>query len=183
MYLKWYKFRLIIPVIISFIFLIYGIYESWSAGIVTQQQEALLVHTTVMIARAKDILRFTNESELNMQRYIITDFNTTYLDHYKISRNKAAVGIVELQKLMQKCPNQQNSILTLKPLIQQRLQELDNIYFISLDKGRSSAILMLKYYDGKLITDEIKGMIETIEERENQLLLKRQKVYIQAAHK
>ena len=105
MYLKWYKFRLIIPVIISFIFLIYGIYESWSAGIVTQQQEALLVHTTVMIARAKDILRFTNESELNMQRYIITDFNTTYLDHYKISRNKAAVGIVELQKLMQKCPN------------------------------------------------------------------------------
>jgi methyl-accepting chemotaxis protein len=129
----------------------------------------LSVHTYKVLQELEGLLSSLKDAETGQRGYIITG-GMNYLDPY----NSAVTGINQqlknIRNLTSDNPNQQHRLDILEPLITKKFNELNETITLRKDKGFQSAEKVVATDLGKQVMDEIRKVVVTMENEENNFL-------------
>lgn len=126
-----------------------------------------LVHTGEVLEKLETVSSNLKDAETGQRGYIITG-QERYLKPYIAALAKVKPEIQELRTLTADSPNQQRRLNTLDSLTQEKFTELDQTINLRRDKGFEAAQKVVLTDQGKQVMDEIRTLIQEMENEERQ---------------
>lgn len=134
--------------------------------------EKLVSHTQEVIAKSNALLLTMVDAETGQRGYLITG-NSTYLEPYNLAISNIDYQIKQLQTLTADNPVQQTNINNLKPLVDERLNQLETVLQIEKTQGFTSVQITINQNNGKATMDKIRSLVGDMENEEETLLASR----------
>ncbi|WP_193196896.1 response regulator [Nostoc sp. MG11] len=144
-------------------------YQSTSELIESSRREK---HTYQVLNQLNQLSSQLINAETGQRGYIITG-EQRYLQPYSAAMERLNQQIKELQKLTEDNPNQQNRLYRLQPLINQRMAVMKNVIELRQIQGLEPAQKAILTDSGKQLMDEIRKLLQAMENEENVLLKQR----------
>jgi PAS domain S-box-containing protein len=129
-------------------------------------------HTYKVIDVSENLLSNLKDAETGQRGYLLT-LTPEYLEPFYQSQPSIRRAIGQLKQLTQDNPAQQRSIERLELLISQKLQELDQTTQLAKQQQSQAALAIVRQNQGKAWMDQIRQVIDTVEQRERLLLTQR----------
>jgi methyl-accepting chemotaxis protein len=126
-------------------------------------------HTYQVLDKNSDLLSSLKDAETGQRGYLLTG-EDHYLDPYRAALNNIDGNFQALRKLTADNQAQQRRLETLWPLITEKLNELKDIIELRRTKGLAAAQKEVLTDLGKKTMDEIRAVVQAMEDEENVLL-------------
>lgn len=159
-----------VSIILSFILILYALYESWAAGASARNNANMTIHTALVLTKSEQLLRHAIDTEVGMRRYFVTFENTQYLTMYGNSKRLMLENAGELQQLTRDNPMQQKRVATINKQIENKVAELQNMLLVSKTQGREAAYNLIAKDQGKVTMDNLRADIAAVQEMEKRIL-------------
>lgn len=137
-----------------------------------QNESSLVAHTNLVIARLQEVRSLISQAEASQRGYLISQ-QETYLTPYKNASQAVPAKLAELRGLFTDNPSQQNNLVTLQPLIEQRLSLLQKGIDINRQNGFEAARANIQTNNGAALMGQIQAGISAMIAEENGLLQQR----------
>lgn len=134
--------------------------------------EKLVSHTQEVIAKSNALLLTMVDAETGQRGYIITG-NSAYLEPYNLALSNIDSQVKDLQILTADNPVQQTNINNLKPLVDERLSQLETVLQIEKTQGFASVQTIINQNNGKATMDKIRSVVNDMINEEDALLAAR----------
>ncbi|MEW5842108.1 MAG: CHASE3 domain-containing protein [Bacteroidota bacterium] len=154
------------------IMIIIGVVSYGSLGR-TIESVQLRIHTYLVIQKLEGLLSSLKDAETGQRGYILTNDNK-YLAPYHSAVVVIDQQLKSLKDLTVDNQNQQRRLDNLEPLITKKLNELKETITLRKEKGFQSAEKIILTDAGKQIMDDIRKIVESMKNEENDLLKVRQ---------
>ncbi len=136
------------------------------------ETSAWIKHTHEVIASILLVESLLKDAETGQRGYLLTN-QARYLEPYEDALQKIAEEIEKLTFLTQDNQKQQENILDIENLIQNKLDELEETISLQSTQGSASALSIVLSDKGKNIMDNIRKKIFEMESEERGLLVER----------
>ncbi|BAZ11882.1 two-component hybrid sensor and regulator [Calothrix sp. NIES-4071] len=133
------------------------------------ENERSLAHTHKVITELEKTLSTLKDAETGQRGYLLTG-DDSYLKPYQAAINTVNQQIGGLQQLTSDNPKQQQRIVDLKKSVDAKLTELESTIDIQLTQGQQAALQVVRSNRGKLIMDEIRRQVASLQLEERKLL-------------
>ncbi|MBE9225167.1 CHASE3 domain-containing protein [Phormidium sp. LEGE 05292] len=127
------------------------------------------LHTKVVLVKLEEVLSELKDAETGQRGYLLTG-EDIYLTPYYTALPKLNKEIQELRKLTSDNPNQQQQVNNLKPLIDQKLAEIQQTITLRKNRGFNAALQVVRTNEGKQLMDKIRKRIDLMKVEEDRLL-------------
>ena len=134
-----------------------------------------IVHTHEVIESLDHIIKNLDDAETGQRGYLLTE-EERYLEPYKLATVKINEDIDELQELTGDNPVQQKNIDELKPMVAEKLAELEETINLRRAGDMEAAINLVLTDRGKNVMDKIRVLIQDMVDEEQRLLKERSQV-------
>ena len=136
------------------------------------ENDRLVAHTDEVRRGLAELLSNLKDAETGQRGYIITGADS-YLGPYE-----AAIGTIKgtfdnVQQLTSDNPNQQRRLASISPLIDTKLAELKQTIDLRRSQGFDAAVKVVTTNEGKIVMDQIRGLIADADHEEADLLAQR----------
>lgn len=128
-----------------------------------------LIHTREAIETLEEVSSELKDAETGQRGYLITG-QERYLKPYLVALEKIEPEVQALRKQIEANPNQRQRLDTLDSLIAEKLAELDQTIYLRREKGFEAARQVVLTNRGKQAMDEIRRVIQEMEEEERERL-------------
>jgi len=155
-------------VIIVLIFLAINTFSFINLNLFTQQSD-LEKHTFKVLTNLEQILTSLIDAETGQRGYILTG-QTRYLEPYDRGIVLATIEINDVKDLTSDNPKQQQKIIELKRLITDKVEELQETIDLRAQDKVDAAIAIVLSDRGKDLMDNIRNVIDEMEDEESRLL-------------
>lgn len=132
----------------------------------------LVAHTNEVLVHTESLLSSVKDNESGSRGYVLTG-QKAFLDQVERSKKRTEEELKLLKLLTAGNPVQQKMIDTLSVHINNRIAFSDNNIHTYNQDGAEAAMEIVRTGKGRLISEEIKNVIDTIRSTENILLLQR----------
>ena len=153
----------------------FGLHIVFNIGKESRNASRLVDHAQQVLVQTKGILVACREIETSSRGFVITG-NDEFLELLDSSIKSVNFHITQAFVIAADNPDQQSRLNALKPLVKQKI---DNAIFVietRRTKGFQAASDLVSIRTGKRIMDEIQNKVSQIENEEQSLLERRQKV-------
>ncbi len=150
------------------ILLIIGI-SSYGSFTRTNDSVQLRIHTYKVLQDLEGLLSSLKDAETGQRGFIITG-EKKYLDPFNSAVAVVNQQIKDLRDLTSDNQNQQRRLDNLEPLITKKFNELNETIALRKDKGFQDAEKAVATDLGKQIMDDIRNVVDKMENEENNLL-------------
>ncbi|HEY9295508.1 MAG TPA: CHASE3 domain-containing protein, partial [Phormidium sp.] len=134
-----------------------------------QQATAIELHTKAVQVKLEEVLSQLKDAETGQRGYLLTG-EEIYLAPYNEALPRLSQEIQGLRKLTSDNPNQQRQLNNLKPLVDQKLAELQQTITLRKNRGFDAALQVVRTNEGKRLMDEIRERINLMKIEEDRLL-------------
>ncbi len=141
-----------------------------------------VVHTHEVLENIEGVLSTLKDAETGQRGFILTG-QDRYLEPYTHAAGLIQNRLAKLADLTADNPDQQAAIGRLKSLAGMKFSELQQTIDLRRNSGTEAATKVILADRGKRIMDEIRGLLGQMEERERQLLQKREQQSESAARR
>jgi CheY-like chemotaxis protein/signal transduction histidine kinase/CHASE3 domain sensor protein len=132
----------------------------------TSQQE---IHTYLVLSHLEDLISTIKDAETGQRGYIITG-EEDYLEPYIAARDSLDPKLEALSQLVADNETQLRNLETLEPLIDRRFAILQEVIAIRRTRGFGDAAQIVQIDRGRQVMEEIRSLIEQMEDEERRLL-------------
>lgn len=133
----------------------------------------LMAHTYQVLEHLERVLSELQDAETGQRGYIITG-EERYLGPYNAAIKIIEKEIKDVSELIVDNPGQQRRIKEIIPLIDSKFAELKETIDLRRTQGVDAALKIVITDKGKKIMDDIRKVIDRMENEENALLIKRE---------
>jgi methyl-accepting chemotaxis protein len=144
-------------------------YRSTTVLLQTGQQ---VTHTYQVLQQIEQIFSELKDAETGQRGYVLTGLNR-YLEPYSAATQKLTGAFETLRRLTADNPAQQRRLDAMRPLITDKLAELEQTIDLRRRSGFEPAVALVKTDRGKRIMDDIRQLMDQMEGEENALLTER----------
>jgi len=134
-----------------------------------QQATAIELHTKAVIVKLEEVLSQIKDAETGQRGYLLTG-EEIYLTPYYKALPKVSQEIQDLEKLTSDNSYQQQEIKILKPIVDQKLAELQQTITLRKNQGFDAALQVVRTNEGKQLMDLIRKRINLMKAEEDRLL-------------
>jgi len=136
-----------------------------------QQKETTerVAQSRLTLQKLESVLSSVKDAETGQRGYLLTG-QESYLEPYKLALKKIDQQIEQLKTLTVADPYQQQQIVSLKPLIAQKLVELKETIDLKQNQGFDAAVSIVLTNQGKVLMDQIRNTIEQMQGETNEQL-------------
>ena len=114
----------------------------------------------------ENVISYLKDAETGQRGYLLTG-DVAFLEDYKGARENVMGLVASIQEQTKDNPSQLSNSITLKALAESRLNDLQQ--YIDLKRG-GQPIEVIELKEGKAIMDQVRALINKMEETENNLL-------------
>jgi PAS domain S-box-containing protein len=139
-----------------------------------------VVHTHEVSEKLEHVLSVLKDAETGQRGFLLTG-EERYLEPYNPAMSEIQNDIDMVAGLTRDNPGQQKSILQLRRLAGDKLDELRETIKLRRDGGTDEALRVVRSDRGKKIMDQIRVLVSQMESRESELLDVRGRAAIEAA--
>jgi len=139
-----------------------------------------VTHTYQVLDTSSSLLTQLSDAETGQRGYLLTG-EERYLEPYRSALDQIEKAFATLAALTSDNPKQQGRLVTLRPLLAAKLDELAETIRLRRDKGFDAAVEIVRTDRGKKAMDDIRRLIYDLDQEENQLLRDREAVAARAA--
>jgi diguanylate cyclase (GGDEF)-like protein len=139
----------------------------------SEEAEEWITHTHLVQSSLSQVLSALQDAETGQRGYLLTE-DAKYLEPYVDAVARLDGVLTTLQTLTSENPNQQNKLNRVKPLIDKKLEELKETIVLMKTQGLESALTIVVSDKGKQFMDQIRSIINEMENEESALLIDRQ---------
>lgn len=129
-------------------------------------------HTHEVLAELEEVVSLLKDAETGQRGYLITG-EDRYQEPYVLALPEISMAIDEVQELTSDNPVQQQRIAQLRPLVQAKLDELQETIDLRTNEGFEAALAVVLTDAGKQVMDDIRGVISEMDAEERSLLVVR----------
>ncbi|HXI11100.1 MAG TPA: response regulator [Thermoanaerobaculia bacterium] len=129
-----------------------------------------VVHTDEVIARIRQLLATIADSESSQRGYLLTG-NTTFLEPYNQGLSGIPRALSQLRTLVLDNPAQQSRLQVLGRVIDEKVMVLADGVRIRTEEGSEAAQRFVAYGRGKSTMDQIREILQEMEQEESRLLV------------
>ncbi|NJK53671.1 MAG: hypothetical protein HC936_14265 [Leptolyngbyaceae cyanobacterium SU_3_3] len=129
-------------------------------------------HTQKVLGKTDFVLLQLREAEVGQRGYLLTT-DPNYLEPYHQAKTTLKQEIDILRKLTANAPNQQRRVAKLHPLIDAKLDELQQTIVLQESQNPGAALAIVRSHQGKNLTEQIRTILEEIKAEESQVLEQR----------
>jgi PAS domain S-box-containing protein len=147
-------------------------------GMISYQNTRILIDasnqvqkTQEKINKLEELLSEMKDAETGQRGYILTG-QESYLEPYQGVVRNIDQKIVKLKNLIADKPNQQKQFATLESLIGAKLAILKQTIYLRQNQGFEAALQVIQTNQGKYLMDDIRKIINDIENEDKRLLQK-----------
>jgi len=126
-------------------------------------------HTHKVLADLEDVLGKLTDAETGQRGFLLTAENE-YLEPYNAAVGVLRQDISDLKELTKDNPNQQRRLSKIDVLVTEKLTELNETIQLRRKKGLEAALILVRSGMGKKVMDNIRSIIDEMENEENALL-------------
>jgi|SRR5215510_6116070 len=133
--------------------------------------EEWVVHSHQVLDTLRSLLSSTTDAETGQRGFLITG-RTTYLEPYEAGKAAVQLRLSRMEELTRDNPSQQKRIEALRPMVADKLEELQRVInvFRSRGGGFEAARAIELDDDGKRLMDGIRAKVAEMMASENSLL-------------
>ena len=142
-----------------------------SAGLLTTEYG--VAHTFQVLGKSETILSVLKDAETGQRGFLLTG-EERYLEPYTASLTAIQDAVGEVRDLTVDNPAQQDRIVELEKGITAKYEELQQTIDLRRTAGFDAAVAVVLTDEGKIVMDQIRGIVEEIKAAEETLLLERQ---------
>ncbi len=139
-----------------------------------------IVHTHTVTTALEQTLSLLKDIETGHRGYVITG-EESYLEPYHNAQRVLPPLLEEVQRLTADNPQQQRRLAELRPLIEQRVALNQEGVALRAHQGFEAAQQLLLAGQGKQIMDDIRSLMQTMEQEEHDLLRRREQESVETA--
>jgi methyl-accepting chemotaxis protein len=132
----------------------------------------LVAHTHEVLEHVANVLSLLKDAETGQRGYVITG-DEAYLEPYQAVVNSIPNVVKELRQLTADNPNQQKRIDEVEPLIAAKLAELKQTIDLHRKGNLEEATKVVRGGEGKKIMDDLRRVLDRMDNEERQLLKQR----------
>jgi methyl-accepting chemotaxis protein len=134
------------------------------------ETSGMVDHTHKVLENLERTLSLLKDAETGQRGYLLTGLER-YLEPYNGAKKDLGTGLANLAELISDNPNQRMRTQTLKPLVDEKLAELQQTIDLHKGEGGQDAALKLVLTDkGKSLMDQMRVVINDMEGEERDLL-------------
>ncbi|GAB5520740.1 MAG: hypothetical protein RhofKO_29910 [Rhodothermales bacterium] len=133
------------------------------------QTAGWVTHTYEVLAELETIESGLKDAETGQRGYLLTG-NPKYLDPYNSAREVVDEAVAQIWKLTSNIPAQQERIGQLEPLIEAKFNELQETIDLRREAGFEAALAVVLTDQGKVVMDQMRGLLGEMESTERDLL-------------
>ncbi|HEY9601515.1 MAG TPA: CHASE3 domain-containing protein [Allocoleopsis sp.] len=126
-------------------------------------------HSQQTIQKLESVLSSVKDAETGQRGYLLTG-QEPYLEPYTIAMATIDREIAQLKRLTATNPNQQQQLISLEPLIRNKLAELKETIDLKNNKSSAAAQQVVLTDRGKELMDRIRATIQHMQEQEHEQL-------------
>jgi signal transduction histidine kinase/DNA-binding response OmpR family regulator/CHASE3 domain sensor protein len=161
----------------SILILMVSSYASYYSNSQLIDSSELVNHTNEVIINAESVISTLKDAESGQRGYIISN-DPQFLEPYKGVKDRVGALVDEVAKLTSDNPVQQKYIDALRPLIDQRLTQMQKVLemgdtLVLEERANLYLVNTKEIRRGKLIMDELRKVVEAIKKEEKRLLKER----------
>lgn len=134
--------------------------------------DASVTHTHDVLEALQGVLSSLQDAETGQRGFIITN-DPKYLAPYEVGRAAALGHLHHLADLTLDNDAQQKLIAAMRPMVEQKLAELERVIDLRKQRGFNAAQAVILSDEGKLIMDEVRALVADIDAVEKRLLVQR----------
>ena len=145
---------------------------SWLSMVNLGDDAQMVAHTHEVLENLERIISQLKDAETGQRGFVITG-ETHYLEPYSAGLLGIELAVANARKLTSDNPSQQRRLDVIGPLIQRKLDELDQTIYLRRNVGFQSALEVIVTDAGVRTMDELRAVIAEMERDERQLLEQR----------
>jgi signal transduction histidine kinase/DNA-binding response OmpR family regulator/CHASE3 domain sensor protein len=130
------------------------------------ESSRLVNHTNEIIKELRAVLSYTKDGEAGQRGYLLTG-DDIFLNHYTGSKDKAVQSINRVREMTTDHAEQQRSTITLMDLVSRRFHVLQRVIN---QRRETDTVPMQEFEEGRMIMEDLRSLITTMETREQTLL-------------
>lgn len=131
-----------------------------------------VAHTDLVLRKLELVLSRLKDAETGQRGYLLTG-EERYLEPYNGASSAVASLLAEIGRLTADNVNQQRRLASLEPLISSKFSELKETIDLRKNKGLEATLSIVLNDKGKKAMDDLRRVIEEMENEENDLLKQR----------
>ncbi len=134
-------------------------------------------HTHEVLIETENLISYMKDAETGQRGYVITK-ETSFLEPYNAARNKVTKSENNLLSLTKDNAFQQKNLAIAKELLDAKFLQMQNVIIAANTNQKllkDSSALFNEMLKGKIIMDDLRGVIDRIKSEENRLLSVRTK--------
>lgn len=131
-----------------------------------------ITHTHEVLSALGDVLTLVKDAETGQRGYLLTG-DGRYLEPYTAAVSRIDNAVLEVERLTRDHPSQQARLPSLRVLINDKLEELQNSVSTRRAQGFEAAHALMVTDRGKGVMDAIRGKIEEMQGEERRLRTQR----------
>jgi methyl-accepting chemotaxis protein len=136
------------------------------------ENDRWVAHTHEVRTTLADLTSFLKDAETGQRGFVITG-DETFLDPYRASLSEIARLVGDFRRLTADNDAQQRRMSTLQPLIEAKLTEMKKIIDLRREQGLEPAVKEVATRTGKTLMDQIRNVINQMDDDESALLKRR----------
>ena len=133
---------------------------------------AMIAHTHEVLAELEGIVSLLKDAEIGQRGYLITG-EDRYQEPYVAALPQIQEKLDHVRQLTSDNPRQQDRLNDLEPLVQAKLDELQETIDLRTTVGFDAALAVVLTDAGNQVMDELRGVIGQMEQEEADLLVMR----------
>jgi len=136
----------------------------------------LIEHTQQVILKAEQVLSIVKDFGSSSRGFAITA-DSVFLENFQNAKDSVEVSIAHLKEITNENPLQQIRIDSLLPLVNRRMEFSEKVILLTAQNKRDEAYDLVASREGFKLMQQIRDLINKIQNEENQLLAQRKKAY------
>jgi PAS domain S-box-containing protein len=133
----------------------------------------IVAHTQVVLYQSEEVLSLIKDIDAGGRGYILTQ-DSSFLQPYIVARNSVYKNIDSLRHLTKDNPVQQKRVDSLKILTKSRIDLAEFVLNLGQSTNSNKLIRIESFHKGKIIMDDMRRIIQQVQQNENELLAYRQ---------
>lgn len=135
----------------------------------------------IAIVKMETFLSHVTDAETGQRGYLLTG-KQEYLQPYQLAIFNLHTDLQDLQRVLKSHPGQEQRLAAIRPLLQEKLAELQETIILRQRRGVNAAIQLVQTDHGKKVMDRLRTLAQAIENEENRLYQKRDDAVKQSFH-
>ncbi len=155
-------------------------FVSWRTQVERSEAAGQVTGTQVVIGQLQGLLSMLADAETGQRGFLLTGAEQ-YLEPYLAARRGLAGAFENLRQATSDNPAQQRRIAEMRPLVDAKLEELEQSVALTRSDKTAEAIALLRSDRGKANMDRLRLIVAEMDSDERRLLTERQQRWREAA--